>query len=149
MLYQGSTTVTGNNPELSAMVGQTFSDTIWPDLDLYKTKSHVVTTTTRKYGAAKSTSRRQSLIVRAGAKPRTCATYSDFKRVRYDFENPSLYGSSSTEVRQRLHTSGTRSSFSDYGDYTIEFRHYKTCTEGDDISVGFVSGYAYAKTYYS
>jgi hypothetical protein len=145
----GAIVITAADADPSVAVGQTFSDIMYPNHDLYKTKSRVVTTTSRKYGPAKSTSRRQTLVVRAGAKPRTCATYADFKRVRYDFTDPSRYGSSSTEVRQLLHTSGTRSSFTDFGDYIIEFRHYKTCTKGDDITVGFVSGYAYDKTYWS
>jgi hypothetical protein len=147
-LNYGGWTITEDTDPYT-LIGQTFQDTISAEEDLYKTQSHVVTTTTRKYSAARSTSRHQKLVVRAGVKPRTCATYADFKRVRYDSDNPSLYGSSSSQVRQILHSSGTRTSFSDYGDYTIEFRHYKTCTKGDDLSVGFLSGFAYAKSYWS
>jgi Protein of unknown function (DUF3761) len=53
----------------ATLIGRTFPETITPYSTLYKTVSRSVVTTTRKYGALKSASRRQTLVVRAGAKP--------------------------------------------------------------------------------
>lgn len=99
------------------------------------------------YGKSRTTKRTQKLTIKPGAKPRTCATYADFKKVAADFDEPEDYGHSKSQVAKILHSKGTRSSFSDYGSYVIEFRNYKPCNARASISVGFFAGYAYSKTY--
>lgn len=110
---------------------------------LYKTVKQ------RVYAKARAKRSSHSLVVKAGAKPRTCATKADFDRVQYDFDDPEYYGDSKSTVAKKLHNAGTTSSYSDYGDYVIEFRKYRTCSDGAILSVGFFNGYAYAKSYYA
>ncbi|WP_344301882.1 hypothetical protein [Nocardioides bigeumensis] len=92
-------------------------------------------------------SRSQSLVVRAGVKPRKCATYADFRAVNFDFSEPEKYGDSMGQVADTLRSAGKRISFTDYGDYVIEFREYRACDENASLRVGFVDGRAYAKSY--
>lgn len=106
-------------------------------------------TKVRKYGKTRTTTRKQSLKIKAGKKPRTCATKADFDRVRWDFDDPENYGDTKARVKTLLHSSGKQTQYSDYGDYVIEFRDYKTCDKDASLSVGFFAGYAYAKSYYS
>lgn len=101
----------------------------------------------RVYGGLRSVKRTSTLRVKAGAKPRTCATYADFQRVSVDFAEPELYGDSMAVVAATLHNGGKRSTYSDYGDSVIEFRRYRTCAKGAILSVGFFNGDAYAKSY--
>lgn len=107
-----------------------------------------LTSTKRAYSKVRSVTKRQSLTVRQGAKPRTCATYADFKRVNFDFAEPEEYGDPRWLVADKLHGDGKRTSYSDYGDMIIEFREYKACKKDAWISVGFSDGYAYAKSYW-
>lgn len=77
---------------------------------------------------------------------RPCATYRDFKKIRANFDEPDR-GHTKREAAKILHSRGTRSSFSDYGTYTIEFRRYATCDDDAEISIGFVDDGAYSKQY--
>lgn len=107
-----------------------------------------VTTTSTVYGTTRAKTRTQKLTIKQGRKPRGCATYADFRSVEYDFDEPEWYGDTKAVVAKKLHSSGTRTSYSDYGDMVIEFREYKACAKGAFISVGFADGHAYAKSYW-
>ncbi|TIC87993.1 hypothetical protein E8D34_06790 [Nocardioides sp. GY 10113] len=116
------------------------------------TLPHEITATrqVRRYRAWVTKTRAQRLVVKRGPKPRTCATYADFKSVDIDFDNPRRFGDSRAEVASKLHSAGEQSSFSDDGEgQIITFRRYRTCDSGSLLSVGFVNGYAYAKHYHS
>jgi hypothetical protein len=130
------------------VAGGSFLARITANEDLWKAGTKQVVTTVRSYSALKQKSLTQRLVIASGPKPRGCAYYSEFQKIRYDFDKPEVYGSNMAEVTRILQSSGTRSSYSDYGDYVIEFRHYRGCAAGTTISVGFVDGYAYDKTYW-
>lgn len=112
-------------------------------------RSFSVTKRYRSYSKTKTRTRTQNVTVKKGKKPRTCATYADFKKISADFDDPESYGDSMHQVNLTLHSSGKTSQYADYGDYWIEFRDYKTCKKGASISVGFFNDYAYTKSYYS
>lgn len=101
----------------------------------------------RSYGKTRTAKKTQKLTIKPGAKPRTCATYADFKKIEADFSEPEEYGHSKSQVAKILNSKGKRTSFSDYGSYVIEFRDYKPCDARASISVGFFAGYAYSKSY--
>lgn len=104
-------------------------------------------TTQKVYGSSRTVRKSQKLTVKAGAKPRTCATAADFNKVAADFDEPSIYGDSKSRVTALLHNAGTRTSYSVYDTQVLEFRSYRACTKNTYISVGFENGYAYFKSY--
>lgn len=101
----------------------------------------------RRYSAVKSRSKSQKLVVKRGAKPRTCATQADYRRVQVDFAEPEYYGDSKARVARLLHNKGKQSSYSNYSGDVIEFRDYRTCRKNEYISVGFWNGDAYTKSF--
>ncbi|RNL64161.1 hypothetical protein EFK50_06405 [Nocardioides marmoriginsengisoli] len=147
--WDGSTYQTVFAMDRSQLVGEQVSlPAAVPD-DLYG-PGQIVVNTTRKvaYGKTRSASRTQKLLIRQGAKPRTCATLAEFQSVRYDFDEPEAYGDSMATVAKKLHNAGKQSSYTVFDDQVIEFREYKACSAGAFMSVGFVNGYAYAKNYF-
>lgn len=99
-------------------------------------------TSTRKYGRVQTVSRTQSLKVKAGKKPRTCATKADYRKL--------AFGQTKTQVAKILHSKGTYSDIGDsYRDYVNEYRDYRVCKKNTNIEVGFEDGRLFHKRYYS
>ena len=93
-------------------------------------------------------SRTQSLVVRAGGQAPNVRHVCRLPLSRLRLSNPEQYGDTMAEVADKLHSSGRRISFTDYGDYVIEFRGYRACDANATIQVGFFDGHAYAKSYH-
>jgi len=152
----GQTTFTLNDegPEAANVtdapfVGTVFEPTIAPASDLYVVTHPIKYVKVRHYSHLKSTSSTRQLIVHAGKKVRTCATYADFKSVRVNFSDPQHYGDAKYIVDRKLHSAGHRRNYSDDGTDYIATYDYKTCTSGATLSVSFDNGDAYSKFYFS
>ncbi|MET3962751.1 hypothetical protein ABIE44_002685 [Marmoricola sp. OAE513] len=97
------------------------------------------------YGKTQTAKRSQKLTVLKG---RTCATYSDFKKVAVDFDQPSVYGTHKSDVARILHGAGVRNSYTDDGEgQIIESRYYRTCDKSASLYVIFENNWSYAKRY--
>ncbi|MGZ4628062.1 hypothetical protein [Oryzihumus sp.] len=148
-LMLGATAVETSSSDVMTLVGTTFSDEVMTDHDLTRTTTRSVRVSTRHYGRSRTVKRTQRLVIKSRPKPRGCATYAEFQRVKADFANPETYGSSRASVTQILQSAGSRTSYDDFGNQVIEFRRYTACARGAIITVGFENGYAYSKAYMS
>jgi len=125
----------------------TIATTTPEDLYVIDRGTEVVQTKT-PYGATLKKTRTQKLIVRKGAKPRSCATLTDFRSVLSDFDDAASYGDSKATVAAKLHNKGRQTSYTESPGQILEFRRYPGCSGGSFMSVGFENGYAYTKSYY-
>lgn len=108
-------------------------DDLYPDWiitpeTLYRNK------TVKKYSGYKTKQRTQTLTIRQGRKPSSCATYGNYRKVRD--------GMSTTQVRNLLGPG--KVSFSSGG---IVNRDYTPCNRQDFYSVSFEDGQVYDKTF--
>lgn len=110
---------------------ETDGDSLFPDWlvtseDLYRAK------TVTQYSGYKTKQRTQSLTVRQGRKPASCATYGNYRKVRE--------GMSVTQVRNLLGPG--KVTFSSSG---VVNREYKPCNRVDFYAVMFDEGQVYDK----
>lgn len=101
----------------------------------------------RAYSKPVTKTKSQTLLVKRGPAIRTCASYSDFRKVVVDYDEPVEYGDSKARVKRLLRSAGKRVGVADSGDSVFEAREYKACKGGARIRVAFQDGYAYAKAY--